>query len=61
MPIKIKETTERWCCEYQDLKPYKGDNIGADMFCKHCGQLWVEESCTDAAGGRETILIKFMP
>lgn len=64
--MKIKVTTERECCEREDLMPYGGmqETKGAPgkmRFCKHCGQLWVLESYTDAAGDRDTQYVRFVP
>lgn len=57
MTIKIKETTERDCCELRDLKEYKGiEATNKIFFCQHCGQLWEEERYTDAVGGEGTRL-----
>lgn len=63
MPVKVVETINRWCCEPKDLKPYKGavaddGTLQHWSFCQHCGQVWFEESFTDAAGGRDTRLVK---
>lgn len=59
MMITVTETRD--CCQERDLKPYRGERqsplpttSGDFKFCRHCGQLHVEETYTDAAGGRDT-------
>jgi hypothetical protein len=65
--MKIKETTERDCCEQRDLKPYNGTQspdrrtVLAQYFCVHCGQLWAYESCTDAAGNPDERAVRVAP
>ena len=66
MTIKIKVTEERLCCKERDLVKYCGEKGHFSpsrqlRFCCHCGQLWVEESYTDAAGGRDTKWVKVHP
>lgn len=57
--MKIKVTTERDCCAPEDLVKYTGQGIVRvtesenPKFCKYCGQLWVRERVTDAAGDRD--------
>jgi len=59
MPVKITETIERWCCEPKDLKKYRGEGSKSiEMFCQHCGQQFTSEKYTDAAGARDTKLVK---
>lgn len=55
--MKIKEIGERDCCDRSkgDLAPYFGlkpDWMLKTYFCKFCGQLWVEDSRRDVAGGK---------
>ena len=56
--MKVKEPVERECCLNQDLKLYYG-MMEANFvryhprFCIFCGQIWVEDSRMDAAGGTE--------
>lgn len=43
--MKITETIERDCCNYSDLKTYKGIGYNKNarysvLFCPHCGQIW---------------------
>ena len=66
--MKIKETIERECCTYDDLKPYRGvvTSIKPELlknynlrFCKHCGQIWQSDSESDGAGGRQGCKTKF--
>lgn len=43
--MKITETIERDCCQFADLKPYKGQvekgsKERSRKFCVHCGQQW---------------------
>ena len=63
--MKIKVTIERDCCEREDFVSYAGHGdipvILKPKFCKHCGQLWVLESYTDAAGDRDTQYVRFIP
>lgn len=68
--MEITITTKRECCEQEDLKPYKGvatimKGAGGPtaelLFCLHCGQLWLVEPVTDAAGGRDTQRLKVHP
>jgi hypothetical protein len=64
--VKIKVTTERDCCQNEDLMPYAGvseiqGGPGKVRFCKHCGQLWVLEWYTDAAGDRDTHYVRVIP
>ncbi len=46
--MKITETTERECCQAQDLRPYKGTRQPESRanwpikFCIHCGQVWTQ-------------------
>ena len=60
--MKIKVTIERECCDREDLVPYSASanipQILKPKFCKHCGQLWVLESYTDAAGDRDTQYVR---
>ena len=54
----IKETIERECCTWNDLKNYNGDPPAKYLhqklkFCVYCGQLYFLDSQMDAAGGRE--------
>jgi len=63
MPIKITETIERFCCEPKDLKKYEGAHNDEEpknvkWFCQYCGQLWENHTYTDAAGSRDTELVK---
>lgn len=57
--MKIKETIERECCEPKDMKKYRGafqpfvPQLKDASFCIHCGNLFVKESFTDAAGGSD--------
>ena len=60
MSIEIKETLTRRCCEERDMVSYFGKSPDYEtiarlkpVFCKHCGQLWVAETYTDAAGGQD--------
>ena len=58
--MKIKETIERECCAYEDLKLYAGVNRGKYKnlklwFCRHCGQIWYPSSVSDGAGGRDSV------
>ena len=57
--MKIKETTERECCQRVDLLPYRPDvpNTDGKFFCKHCGRHWIEKRVLDPAGARDTILV----
>lgn len=62
--MKIKVTTERECCDYEDLVTFQGqtpviNKVLRPKFCKHCGQLWVLESFTDAAGDRDTTYVRY--
>ena len=56
--MKITETIERECCHPDDLVKYQGvSGIPAVLkpkFCKHCGQLWILERFTDAAGDSDS-------
>jgi len=62
-PLKVTETIERWCCAQKDLKVYRGERSTerSMFFCQHCGQLWIEEPFTDAAGARDTHLVSVVP
>lgn len=55
--MKIKETIERECCQYKDLKPVLGSKqwgINYDlMFCIHCGARHLYTTFMDAAGSRD--------
>lgn len=55
--MKIRVTTERDCCQPEDLKPVeltkRWGNIPDMMFCVHCGRRHQHESFTDAAGSRD--------
>jgi len=63
--MKIKVTIERECCEPQDMLPYSGivqfESGSKPKFCKHCGQLWIAEKYTDAAGDRDVMYVRFVP
>ena len=63
--MKITETIERDCCEFKDLKPYKGYVLSEEngkprklMFCQYCGQLWQYVRKMDAAGSMDSDLEK---
>jgi hypothetical protein len=63
--MKIKEVIERECCDERkhDLKPYGGTVERVAMsatyyFCIHCGQIWVDGTRRDGAGGTEIYLRK---
>ena len=61
--MKIKETTERECCEAKDMKKYRGSCATALMnpvFCTHCGQIWEHKRVGDEAG-MDTKRIKVNP
>ena len=55
--MKIKETIERECCEWKDLRPVQGcDKIGTQleiMFCIHCGAYHRYNSYMNAAGSTD--------
>lgn len=55
--MKIKETIERFCCQYRDLKAVEGSHlIGRDVefkFCIHCGARHKYTGFMDAAGSRD--------
>lgn len=57
-PVKVRQTIERGCCHPDDLRAVKcATSIPAPLkpkFCIHCGQYWVLESYTDAAGSRDS-------
>ena len=39
--MKIKETIERECCQYYDMKILSDGKAKGDYrFCKHCGRYW---------------------
>lgn len=63
--MKIKVTIERDCCDVRDdLVPFTGQTpvITKQLkpkFCKHCGQLWILESFTDAAGDTDTEYVRY--
>ena len=63
--MKIKETVERDCCAPEDLLWYKGSHnlpLGSKpKFCRHCGQIWILITYTDAAGDTDTDYFKFIP
>lgn len=49
--MKITITEERECCYPQDLIKYDGSPKKEFVkFCKYCGQLFIKEYYTDAAG-----------
>ena len=58
--MKIKETVERECCQFKDLKPYQA-RVSEELFpmrkylrfCIHCGRVVRLSSRMDAAGGTE--------
>ena len=55
--MKVKETVERECCQYKDLKPVeKCLKIGSDpslMFCIHCGSRHEHTKYMDVAGSMD--------
>lgn len=66
--MKIKVTEERECCDERkgDLIRYKGElpptasRPHVYVFCKHCGQLWVNDLRMDGAGSSEDYLRKIV-
>jgi hypothetical protein len=58
----ITETKKRYCCEPEDLVPLVAKILYKRVFkCVHCGDWWIEYSYTDAAGGRDTKLVRWYP
>lgn len=65
--MKITEKIERECCKQRDLLPLRAPFMTSKfrhtdqkdaMFCKFCGQVWVQTSYMDAAGGTSHALAK---
>jgi hypothetical protein len=56
MPKKITETTERWCCQPEDMRYLQANP--KYVFCVYCGQKFVWSRRLDAAGSREDYLVK---
>lgn len=67
--MRIIVTEERECCTHKDMVEYRGlmngeyknPRVLKVWFCKHCGQLWKEDTYTDAAGSSSTGVRKIIP
>lgn len=61
--MKLKQTTERDCCQERDLKAVEGCrminfSIPTLMFCVHCGHRHEYDSFMDEAGSRDYRYVK---
>lgn len=59
----IQITTKRRCCDPEDLVLIisKINKHGHIFKCQYCGDFWVEESYTDAAGGSDSRIVRWFP